>query len=231
MADDKPTLTRRRVLGGMATVGAAGAFGAGTWARFKDTEQKQITVSAGTLDLKVDGNNGPIPVTINDLENGEAAEDCETLTNVGNTPGGVLRFDIGDIVENENGRSEVEIEAGDDDDTGELADYLYIKGSLACASGNCFHPEQQTGYVKLSEAAAWDNLVVELENPLDEGDQCEFCFTVWFRNPDEKGGYTSDAMGDIVDFNIDITLDQYSDADYNTDAPESTRQDQDDPSK
>ncbi len=61
MADDNSPLTRRRVLGGMATIGAAGAVGAGTWAQFSDTEDAtRLTATAGTLDLKVDENDNPL---------------------------------------------------------------------------------------------------------------------------------------------------------------------------
>ena len=41
MADDN-RLTRRRVLGGIGTIGAAGALGAGTWAAYSDTETKRL---------------------------------------------------------------------------------------------------------------------------------------------------------------------------------------------
>lgn len=53
----KLQLTRRRVLGGMATIGAASAAaGAGTMALFSDTETNSgNTVSAGTLDLTLGG--------------------------------------------------------------------------------------------------------------------------------------------------------------------------------
>jgi predicted ribosomally synthesized peptide with SipW-like signal peptide len=53
MSDKKVELTRRKVLGGLATIGAAGAAtGAGTMAYFDDTETSSgNTVQAGTLDL------------------------------------------------------------------------------------------------------------------------------------------------------------------------------------
>ncbi|GAA0652584.1 TasA family protein [Salarchaeum japonicum] len=57
--DDQRTfeLTRRRALGGLLTLGAAGAAGgAGTMAYFSDTETStDNTVRAGTLDLTVNG--------------------------------------------------------------------------------------------------------------------------------------------------------------------------------
>ncbi|EMA50260.1 SipW-dependent-type signal peptide-containing protein [Halococcus thailandensis] len=55
MADDndKSPLTRRRVLGGMATIGAAGALGAGSWAAFSDRAQTDGTFTAGELDGKI----------------------------------------------------------------------------------------------------------------------------------------------------------------------------------
>lgn len=54
MSDKNIELTRRRVLGGIATVGAASAaVGAGTFAAFSDTETSSgNTISAGTLDLE-----------------------------------------------------------------------------------------------------------------------------------------------------------------------------------
>jgi len=49
---DKIELNRRRVLGGLVTIGAAGAAaGAGTFAYFSDTETSENTINAGTLDL------------------------------------------------------------------------------------------------------------------------------------------------------------------------------------
>ncbi|GCF14650.1 hypothetical protein Harman_25850 [Haloarcula mannanilytica] len=56
MSDNNIELTRRRVLGGIATVGAASAaVGAGTFAAFSDTEESTgNTISAGTLDLESD---------------------------------------------------------------------------------------------------------------------------------------------------------------------------------
>ena len=53
--NDKPILTRRRVLGGMATIGAASAVGAGTTAVFNDEESTgDLSFAAGEVDLAVD---------------------------------------------------------------------------------------------------------------------------------------------------------------------------------
>ena len=52
--NDKPILTRRRVLGGMATIGAASAVGAGTTAVFNDEESTgDLSFAAGEVDLAV----------------------------------------------------------------------------------------------------------------------------------------------------------------------------------
>lgn len=55
MSDRKIEITRRRVLGGVVTIGAASAAaGAGTFAMFSDEETSDgNTIQAGTLDLEV----------------------------------------------------------------------------------------------------------------------------------------------------------------------------------
>lgn len=59
MTDEAITLSRRRVLGGLATIGgASAAAGAGTVAYFSDSESSSgNTVQAGTLELGFDGTN------------------------------------------------------------------------------------------------------------------------------------------------------------------------------
>lgn len=66
MTDDESNskLNRRRVLGGIVTIGAASAAaGAGTYAWFNDTETSSgNTITAGTLDL-IDATDGQISVS------------------------------------------------------------------------------------------------------------------------------------------------------------------------
>ncbi|WP_256686851.1 hypothetical protein [Halococcus qingdaonensis] len=94
MADDndKSPLTRRRVLGGMATIGAAGALGAGSWAAFSDESQTlDATLEAGELDgsttftgsyndndisnsltnVEVSGEGEGVEVTLSDIKPGD----------------------------------------------------------------------------------------------------------------------------------------------------------------
>ncbi|SDM76496.1 SipW-cognate class signal peptide [Halogranum gelatinilyticum] len=73
MSDKRVELTRRKVLGGLATIGAAGAAtGAGTMAYFSDNETSSgNNISAGTVDL-----NSPsgFSANIENLKPGGSAE-------------------------------------------------------------------------------------------------------------------------------------------------------------
>lgn len=125
MADDndKSPLTRRRVLGGMATIGAAGAVGAGSWAAFSDEETANVTASGGTLDLKVEDQDitghqvsiGPV------VPNGSKDIRTVTLKNTGTVPGN-LGIDITKSGDSENSDSSGEYTDGDSN--GELDDHL-----------------------------------------------------------------------------------------------------------
>ncbi|MEE6211159.1 TasA family protein [Salarchaeum sp. III] len=125
MSDDDKTfeLTRRRALGGLLTLGAAGAAGgAGTMAYFSDTEQStDNTVSAGTLDLTSDGDNGPY--TIIDVDNkapGWSASKTTPLQNDG-TIAGNLSIEVDSVTEDSGDNPESE-----PNDTADLAEFLDV---------------------------------------------------------------------------------------------------------
>ena len=150
MADDKSPLTRRRVLGGMATIGAAGAVGAGTWARFTDEESKNITVEAGRLDLQfkdfrdgswTDWQDGPIDVDLGTFKNGQKKVHCELLRNNGTVPANELTVDIPDdgISQDENGNYEPEQSAGDTDSGGDLLQFIEIAAYFVCRVSGSYH--------------------------------------------------------------------------------------------
>lgn len=89
MSDKKIELNRRRVLGGLITLGgAAAAAGAGTFALFSDTEQStNNTVSAGTLNLTPE--TGSISsFTFSEVAPGQSQGPYAwTLTNAGSLSG------------------------------------------------------------------------------------------------------------------------------------------------
>lgn len=208
MADDndKPTLTRRRVLGSMATVGAAGAVGATTWSRFTDEEQKRVTATAGTLDLEVNHNgkwyNGEtVHVSGGPLENGGTFEDCATIKNDGNVTGDTLyiRFPESGLEESENGIVEPEEDAGDTSPhTGELSKYLSVKGSLG--SGGA-----QFGYVPLNRAVGDE---IEVSVNIAPGESSRFCYTVKLDESNVDRDNANDAMSDSAQFDIVLTLER-----------------------
>jgi predicted ribosomally synthesized peptide with SipW-like signal peptide len=139
--DDTYDLSRRKILGGIVTVGAAGATaGAGTMALFSDTEQSTgNTIQAGTLDLTADGNNGEATTTIDvgPIAPGDGGSKMTTLKNTG-TLSGNLNVDFGVLINNENGLEEPEKgadgeddEEGDSDMTGELGRAHAAEGAHA----------------------------------------------------------------------------------------------------
>lgn len=130
MSEDKSSLTRRRVLGGLATIGAASAAaGAGTMAYFSDTEESTgNTVSAGTLDLKADGGDSAVTtINVGNVAPGDpVGSGSTTLKNSGSIDGSVdLMFGSASNWEGTN--TEPENDTGTTDSTGELGDYLQVE--------------------------------------------------------------------------------------------------------
>lgn len=82
MSDNDKTieLNRRRVLGGIATIGAASAaLGAGTFAYFSDTAQSQNnSITTGNLAL---GDINEAPMSVDDLAPGETTPELQITSN------------------------------------------------------------------------------------------------------------------------------------------------------
>lgn len=100
-------LTRRKVLGSAAVVGAASAgAGAGTFAYFSDDESvNDNTIGAGTLELDVgDGSGGSFSYGFSEIAPGQSATVSATIENTGTIDAGEVivstTTDIGSDSEN-----------------------------------------------------------------------------------------------------------------------------------
>ncbi|WP_153952195.1 TasA family protein [Halosegnis longus] len=140
-SDSTIELNRRRVLAGLGTIGVASAgAGAGTFALFSDTEESTgNSVTAGTLNLTADGNDGSETTTLSvtGAAPGDTGIATTTLRNAGNISG-FLNVDIDSVSSAENGLVEPERQAGDSStggSSGELADYLSLELDIG---GNMF---------------------------------------------------------------------------------------------
>jgi predicted ribosomally synthesized peptide with SipW-like signal peptide len=144
MRDDTSSsfeLSRRGVLGGLVTMGAASAAaGAGTVALFSDEETStNNTVQAGTLDLTVNGSGSNAVIDVTNAVPDGSGRDSTTLRNAGTLPG-YLTFGITGFRTPENGVNEPEADARQESDpegsssggshTGELAQNLELRISL-----------------------------------------------------------------------------------------------------
>jgi len=89
MAHTDITMTRRKLLGAVATVGAAGAgAGAGTAALFSDTETSTASTSAGTLNLTLDGQDTTVQFLLETgIAPGDSGTSSVTLQNTGSVTG------------------------------------------------------------------------------------------------------------------------------------------------
>ena len=85
----------KKILGlAVAALLVMGLVGGGTWAYFSDPEVSGTnSLTAGTLDLEVEGGSGGSPVifSVSDLKPGDNSVSFGDLENVGNLPG---EFDI-----------------------------------------------------------------------------------------------------------------------------------------
>lgn len=177
MSDKNVELTRRRVLGGLATIGAASAAaGAGTMAYFSDTESSTgNTVSAGTLDLKAAGGDGEVTtVRISDVAPGDSGSGTTTLKNDGSIAGSVdLVFGSASNGEGTNPESE-----GDTSSPGDLGDVLDVTvsvGERIVRSGkfnSVFDGTEADSNVGLS-AGGSKNLTIDWTLPSSAGNEVQ----------------------------------------------------------
>ncbi|ELZ92988.1 periplasmic copper-binding protein [Haloferax mucosum ATCC BAA-1512] len=126
MNDQDITVSRRTLLGGMVGVGlAAGALGTGTYALLSDTESStDNTLSAGTLNLKIDGQNSVSEtLDIGPVGSGSSGSATATLNNTGTT-NGKLGFGIANVQNDEGTNPEPETNTTGQ---GELAAYVWVE--------------------------------------------------------------------------------------------------------
>lgn len=101
MTEDDPAVefSRRKVLGGIATVGVAGAgAGAGTWAAWSDDAQSNDnTVTAGEMTLQIDDNEDQsTTLEVSATYPGDSGHQQSSLTNTGDVDGS-LSFEVTNV--------------------------------------------------------------------------------------------------------------------------------------
>lgn len=103
------------------------SLGIGAYALFNDTvEIGQNVVTAGTLDLQVDGGDNPVAINVDNIYPGWSHEYTWTLKNVGSITG-ELSIEFSAITNHENDMNQPEIDDGDTTDSGgELGKYLWV---------------------------------------------------------------------------------------------------------
>lgn len=130
--NNRTEMSRRRILGGVLAVGtASAAAGAGTMAAFSDTESSDgNAVSAGTLDLTIDGGDQTVAfLDETDVSPGDSGSGSVALANAGSVPG-TLEITVADVRSTENGfYGDEESQDGSPDD-GELDEHLEVRALL-----------------------------------------------------------------------------------------------------
>ena len=217
-------LTRRRVLGGVAAVGAAGTgAGVGTWAYFQDTERSTgNTIDAGTLDLKVsdsdegfgDGVSGTW--TISNAEPGDSVLADATLQNAGSLEADHVEFSVS-VYETEsdgpNGNDEGDTSPNSADGMAEqfeVTNMTYdgsdVLNDLSDANGN--------GIVDIDDLASGNDAALDDLTPPPSANGGTESLTLGFRwaHDDEfdnsVSGVNNDYQGDEMDITVTMALHQ-----------------------
>jgi len=126
MSDEKINLSRRKVLGGLVTLGAAGAAsGAGTFALFSDQEQSTgNTIQSGTLDLA--NPTTTMDASITALAPGKSTSGSITLTNDGSLAADHLEIGVASIRNNDGDTNKPDDSGSADKSANDVADHLYV---------------------------------------------------------------------------------------------------------
>jgi hypothetical protein len=205
MTEEKSVLTRRRMLGGIATIGAAGALGAGTWAEYSDSEAAQVRAEAGTLNLTINGQDGNnAKVSVGPLEPADSNPDGNvfsqsfelenTGTQFGNRQG--LRIEHVRSDEGTNNEAETNTEGN-----GELDDQLEIRAYVTNGAS-------KRDYLFGSESSFEDYNSVRGQDsgrggyPMGPGDTSELVVEGRFKNSSDNNA----AQGDVLVFDAVVTL-------------------------
>ena len=194
MTDDKPILTRRRVLGSIATIGIAGALGAGTWAELSDEETATVDAQAGSIDLKANGDDQTVSVDFgDDIANGFSETRTIDLTNAGSLPGRALCFGVSNFSSSEGQNFEPETNT-DTSDGGELDDVATLTVDLSGGGASySVYDGPASGVESLDTCVNLD--------PALEGQT--FSLDVALSVPDQN---VNEAMGDQFGFDLTATL-------------------------
>lgn len=200
MSDRTVKVTRRRLLGGLATVGGAGlATGAGTMAAFSDIETSSSNViQAGTLELTVDGESQSVTLfeDATEIAPGDEGEDTVTLGNDGSIDGDV-ELSLDEVRNSENSHLQSEQDQGDDSpNEGELQDFLEVRAEIAG-----------------TELVDWTDLA-DLPTPetyspgvtLSQGETTDFLVEWRFPKPSSNNPELNVAQSDSVELDISFTL-------------------------
>lgn len=203
MSDDNSKLTRRRVLGGLATVGAAGAIGgAGTMAYFSDTEESTgNSVSAGTMDLNINGDDSAVTtLDVADKAPGDSGSESHSISNSG-TVDGVVDVLFSSASNNEGDTSDAE---GDTSSPGDLGGVLEVDVYLD-DDGDTSSTGDQTVAGSGTFDSVFDGSEADANHPLPAGGSSNL--VIEWEIPTTAG---NDIQGDSVSGDISVELGQVS---------------------
>jgi len=193
---DKIELNRRRVLGGLVTIGAAGAaVGAGTFALFSDEEQSTgNTIQAGTLDLGSPNTSG---FGLTNLVPTDTVNATITSSYTGSVDASVEISDI-TLSESDGATNSTDISAT------AFAEYFRVDTADLTVGGtttdilNTLSDGNGNNRVDLDDLAT--NAPYTASNNATDGDNVEFALDLTFVDTANQ----NDAQGDGVD--VDVTL-------------------------
>ena len=188
----------KKILASLIIIGILGfALGWGTYSYFSDTETSTGNrFQAGTMDLKI-GTDGGTSISVSGLAPGDSGSGSIVVSNVGSLHG-ALNLKVADVrnYEGENPESET-----DKSEPGELGQYLEVTiyfdddGDLDTWWDQTFVCSGVINDLKGQSFEAW--------HPLLSGSSS---YLVIVYKVLETAG--NDAQGDIVEFDLDVTLDQ-----------------------
>ncbi|HET7325193.1 MAG TPA: TasA family protein [Halococcus sp.] len=224
---DGTRLTRRRLLGGVATMGVAAAIGGvGTMARFRDEESStDNSVQAGTFDLKLGDNNQGFgdgvsgSWTFSNAKPGDEFNGVVYLENTGSVPADhvELRFDYDEIEASGNGADEGDTQPNSAVGMAKQFEILQMEYPWGASILDDLTDANGNGIIDLDDltqpanAAALDNLTP----PPPAGDGFRN-LNIRFRFADDSqftGGSNNDVQGDKLTFTVTFALHQTSSQD------------------